>query len=103
MSSLPEHLDRLRRDLLTTPPRISAYRDLPFAIVLYRPAEERELRSQLRRLRGSLEAAGKRVTIISLAELFWTALEETEGVEAFLQQEREEGYAAAQWTINGYL
>jgi len=103
MSSLSDHLDRLHRDLLATPPRISAYRDLPFAIVLYYPTEERELRSQVRRLRGSLEAAGKRVTIISLAELLWTALEETEGVEAFIEQERDEGFAAAQRTINGYL
>lgn len=103
MSSLPEHLDRLRRDLLAIPPRISAYSDLPFAIILYHPSEEREFRSQVRRLRGSLEAAGKRVTMISLAELFWTALEETEGVDAFVQQERDEGHAAAQRTINGYL
>lgn len=103
MSSHPEHLERLRRDLLATPRRISAYSDLPFAVLLYRPAEERELRSQVRRLRGSLEAAGKRVTIISLAELLWTALEETEGVEAFIEQERAEGYPAAQRTINGYL
>jgi len=103
MSSLPEHLDRLLRDLLASPPRISAYRDLPFAVLLYHPTKEVELRADVRRLRGSLEAAGKRVTIISLAELFWSALESTEGVEAFVQQERDEGFAVAQRTINGYL
>ena len=103
MSSLPEHLARLRRDLLASPPRISAYRDLPFAILLYRPDQERELRTHVRRLKAGLEAEGKRVTLVSLAELLWQALEESEGVDAFVEQERFEGFQAAQRTINRYL
>lgn len=103
MSSLPEHIDRLQRDLLATPPRISAYRDLPFAILLYHPKEERQLRAHVRRLKAGLEAAGKRVTLVSMAELLWEALEETEGTDAFIKQERFEGFARAQETIGRYL
>jgi hypothetical protein len=103
MSSLPDHIARLQRDLLASPPRISAYRDLPFAILLYHPRQERELRTHIRRLRAGLEAAGKRVTLVSLAELLWEALDGTEGVEAFVEQERFEGFAAVERIINGYL
>src|SRR5689334_1604389 len=103
MSSLPEHIDRLQRDLLATPPRISAYRDLPFAILLYHPKEEWQLRAHVRRLKAGLAATGKRVTLVSMAELLWNALEETEGVEAFVEQERFEGFAQAQETIGRYL
>lgn len=103
MSSLPDHLARLQRDLLAVPPRISAYRDLPFAIALYPPRAERELRTSVRRLTAAVEAAGRRVTLISLADLLWDALARTDGVEAFVEQERFETFAAAQRTINGYL
>lgn len=103
MSSLPEHIDRLRRDLLADPPRISAYRDLPFAILLYHPADEQQLRGHVRRLKAALEVAGKRVTFVSMAELLWEALEETEGIDAFIEQERFEGFARTQETIGRYL
>src|SRR5215213_9809166 len=99
MSSLPEHIERLQRDLLATPSRISAYRDLPFAILLYHPKEEWHFRGHARRLRAGLEAAGKHVTLVSLAELLWETLEETEGVQAFVDQERFEGFPQAQETI----
>ncbi len=103
MSSLPEHIGRLQRDLLSTPPRISAYRDLPFAILLYHPREEWPLRGHVRRLKAGLEAAGKRVTLISMAELLWEALEEAEGTDAFIEQERLDGFTRVQETIGRYL
>ena len=103
MSSLPEHVERLRRDLLSIPPRISAYRDLPFAILLYHPKEEWQLRAHVRRLKAGLEAEGRRVTLVSMADLLWEALEETEGIEAFIDQERFEGFPRAQETIGRYL
>lgn len=103
MSSLPAHIERLQRDLLATATGISAYRELPFAILLYAPDRERELRGQIRLLTAGLEQAGKRVEIISLAELLWQGLDEEEGIDSFVRQERREGFEAAQRTIGRYL
>src|SRR5690242_17267090 len=59
VSSLKERIDRLESDLTADPPRITAYRDLPFAILRYDPAEEWELRRQVGLLITRLGAAGK--------------------------------------------
>ena len=40
MSSLKERIELLEDDLRAHPPRISAYSDLPFAILRYAPDEE---------------------------------------------------------------
>ena len=58
MLSLKERLELLESDLAATPPRISVYRDLPFAIVRYDPGDEWRLREELRRLRTRLEGRG---------------------------------------------
>jgi hypothetical protein len=47
MLSLPERIDILEKDLLANPPRISAYHDLPFAILHYDPAAEFAARKQM--------------------------------------------------------
>jgi hypothetical protein len=73
-------LQRLTQDLepvlLQEDPRpsISAYHDMPFAIFRYSPQDEFSVREQLALLRVRLEQAGKRVTVISLAECMHEAL-----------------------------
>lgn len=44
MSSLSVDIRRLKEDLTATPTRISAYYDLPFAILRYDAEEEWDLR-----------------------------------------------------------
>ena len=56
-------------------PKISAYHNMPFAIFRYPPDAEFSVRDEVRLLRTRLEQAGKRVTVISLAECMATALE----------------------------
>ena len=61
MSSLQERIEVLEKDLLANPPRISAYHDLPFAILHYDPVVEFAARKQISLLATRLQNAGKRV------------------------------------------
>lgn len=99
MSSLQERLERLESDLLANPARISAYHDLPFAILRYDPTAEFEARKQIRLLATRLQNAGKRIHVISVARLLWTAIRETEGIEAIAEEEQQFGFARAQETV----
>jgi hypothetical protein len=103
MSSLQERLDDLQRDLLATPPRINAYHDLPFAIFRYDPTAEYEARKQMGFLATRVENAGRAVHFISLAKLLWTAVEQTEGIAAIAQEERQLGFARAHTTVSTLL
>src|SRR5436309_4229772 len=96
MSSLKERIELLRSDLKATPPRISVYHDLPFAILRYDPAEEWELRREVKLLATRLEATGREVHVIPMSEFLWRAIDETEGLNAVVELERERGYPAAQ-------
>lgn len=102
--SLPKgRIDRLESDLKAVPCRISVYHDLPFAIFQYAPEDEWELRDQVKRLATRLEEAGKDVHIISMSEFLWRAIDETEGIEAVAELERQRGYLAAQDQVTTYL
>lgn len=103
MSSLKERIELLENDLKAVPPRISVYHDLPFAILRYDPAEEWTMRREARLLATRLQTSGKTVHIISMSELLWQAIEETEGLEAIVELEREWGYLAAQEQVTTYL
>jgi bacteriophage exclusion system BrxB-like protein len=103
MSSLKERIELLENDLNAVPPRISVYHDLPFAIVRYDPADEWALRNEVRLLATRLEAIGKDVHIIPISQFLWKAIEETEGLEAVVELERERGYLAAQDQVTTYL
>ena len=59
MSSLKERIELLESDLKAVPPRISVYHDLPFAILRYDPAEEWDLRREVKLLATRLEADGQ--------------------------------------------
>jgi hypothetical protein len=103
MSSLKERIDLLESDLKAIPPRISVYHDLPFAILRYDPGDEWILRREVKLLAARLAAAGKEVEIIRLSDFLWKAIEESEGLEAVVELERERGYIAAQDQVATYL
>jgi len=103
MSSLKERIELLESDLKAVPSRISVYHDLPFAILRYDPAEEWELRREVKLLATRLEVAGKEVHQVPMSEFLWRAIDETEGLEAVIELERERGYLAAQEQVTTYL
>ncbi len=104
MSSLKDEFQILERDLTSDPMRISVYHDLPFAIFRYDPWQEFELRNRARLLAHSLEGNHhKRVTFISLAEILWHVIEETEGLDAIIAEESQFGFDRAQESIHSLL
>jgi hypothetical protein len=103
MLSLEERIELLENDLKSSPPRISVYNDLPFAILRYDPEKEWQLRREVRRLATRLNNAGKEVHLISLAELLWEVIETTEGLEAIVELEKQRGFDAAQEQVTVYL
>jgi hypothetical protein len=109
MSSLKDSIDHLESDLKAVPPRINVYHDLPFAIMRYDPADEWDLRREIKLLATRLEAVGKEVHIIPMSELLWSALErvhqkdDDEGLDAVATLERERGYVEAQQQVTTYL
>jgi hypothetical protein len=103
MSSLTGRIELLESDLKEVPPRISVYHDLPFAILRYDPAEEWELRREVKLLATRLIAAGRDVHLIPMSELLWRAIDETEGMAEVVALERDRGYVAAQEQVTTYL
>ena len=85
-------------------PEISAYHDMPYAIFRYPPEDEFAVRQETALLKTRLEAAGKRVTTISLAECMYEALQ-AEGLdtEALAQAEREVGLPETIETVHQVL
>jgi hypothetical protein len=100
MASLVERIETLEADLKADPARISAYHDLPFAIFRYSPSEEFLTRKEMLLLATRLRNAGRRVHFISLGEILWKAIRETEGVNAIATEERELGFERAQNTVS---
>lgn len=109
MSSLKDSIALLESDLKATPPRINVYHDLPFAIMRYDPANEWELRREIKLLATRIEALGKEVHMIPMSELLWSALEKVrqkdddEGLEAVVELEKQRGYVEAQQQLTTYL
>src|SRR5438132_1267131 len=103
MSSLKNRIELLENDLKAVPPRISVYHDLPFAILRYDPADEWDLRREVKLLATRLEATGKEVHELAMSEFLWRAIEETEGLDEIVSLERSRGYLAAQDQVTTYL
>jgi hypothetical protein len=101
--SLKERIELLEADLKAVPQRISVYQDLPFAILRHDPGDEWEMRRESRLLATRLEQTGRRVQFISLADLLWEAIDTTEGLDAVVELEREQGFEAAQEQLTIYL
>jgi len=104
MSSLEDEFRILEEDLTSSPLRISAYHDLPFAIFCYDPWDEFLCRKKIRLLAISLEQNHhKHVTFISLAKILWKVIRETEGLEAIIEEEKQLGFNRVQQTIHSLL
>lgn len=103
MLSLEQRIELLEGDLKSSPPRITVYNDLPFAILRYNPQKEWQLRREIERLATRLRNCGKEVHIISLADLLWEVISETEGLDAIVELERQRGFNAAQEQVTIYL
>jgi Domain of unknown function (DUF1788) len=103
MLSLLDRISLLEHDLKAVPQRISVHNDLPFAILRYDPKEEWEMRRQAKLLATRMGECGKEVQTISLAELLWEAIENSEGLQAIVDLERERGFNDAQEQVNIYL
>lgn len=101
--SLRDSIRTLEEDLTATPMRISAYHDLPFAILRYDPEEEWSLRREAKYLATRLHNAGRQVHTVSLADLLWEAIDDAEGLDAVVELERARGFEAAQEQITTYL
>jgi hypothetical protein len=109
MPSLKDSVAPLESDLRASPPRINVYQDLPFAIMRYDPANEWELRREIKLLATRLEESGKNVQMIPMSELLWSALEkvsqkdDAEGLDAIIELERARGFVEAQQQVTMYL
>jgi len=85
-------------------PHISAYHDMPFAMFCYPETEELPLRQELELLKTRLEGAGKRVTVVSLAECLEECLQRQDLTPADLAQaEKAVGLEATVDTIHQIL
>lgn len=103
MSSLEKSITNLESDILSDPPRISVYHDLPFAIFRYDTNEEWDLRRAVDKLATRLKNNGKNVKIISLIDLLWECIEKSEGLDVLVDYEKEFGFNDAQEQVNVYL
>ena len=85
-------------------PAISSYHDMPYAIFRYPPDAEFAVRQEVALLRTRLQAAGKRVTTISLAQCLQEALEaEDLTTEKLADAERQVGLPETIETIGQVL
>jgi Domain of unknown function (DUF1788) len=85
-------------------PQISAYHDMPYAIFRYPPEDEFAVRKQVTLLKTRLEQAGKRVTVVSLAECMEAALD-AKGLDGATlgQAEKSVGLSATIETVHEVL
>lgn len=108
MLSLKDRLGLLERDLVATPPGFVMNADLPFAIFRYDPNFPEEGEWRMRREIGNLavrveNATQRHVRLVSLAQLFWKGVEESEGIDALADLERQQGFEKAQEQVGTYL
>jgi len=108
MLSLKERIELLEADLKADPPAFVMTRTLPFAIFRYDPRspEEREwrVRNEIDKLAVRVQnTTSHRIRKISLADLFWKSIRESEGIEALVELEKEFGFEAAQRQVHQYL
>lgn len=108
MLSLKDRFDLLEADLLAEPPRFIMSRDLPFAIFRYdtSSADENEwmIRKDIDLLATRVgNQLHKRIEHVSLADLFWQSIEDSEGIDAIIEMEKDHGFEAAEKQVNRYL
>lgn len=108
MLSLDDRLALLQADLLAEPPAFIMTRELPFAIFRYDPHTPEESEWRIRRkvqlLATQVQNQTRQpVVILSLADLFWRAIEESEPIETLYALEREHSFSDAERQVHQYL
>lgn len=108
MLSLPDRIELLENDMKASPPAFTMTADLPFAIFRYDPDHPEEgewrVRRAVQKLAVRIEnATGRKVHLLSLARLYWQSIQESEGIEALVELERERGFRAAEAQVSVYL
>ena len=104
MSSLKERVEKLEYDLMHRPLRHYIYSDLPFAVFCYAPEDEWEMRGEMQRMKTRLEKKTDRhIQFISLADLLWQSIDESEGMQTLIDMEIRQGFEAAQRQAYDYL
>ena len=83
--------------------RISAYHDMPYALLRYDPEDEFALRTQVTLLETRLSQKGKRIKRISLAECLDEAMRSQRPVEEWFTAEREQGVETIVETVHAVL
>jgi BREX protein BrxB len=83
---LPDSLDKIAGEIL------DYFRDPatspPYAIYVYEPDQELAVRREMQDLRAYLNAKGISVAAISLAELFWQAVDESSFYDSIVETEK---------------
>ena len=108
MLSLDDRIALLKNDLVANPPSFVMTRELPFAVFRYDPthAEESEwiMRRKIKLLATEVENKTHRgVFTLSLADLFWKSIQESENVEGLIALEKEHSFPVAERQVNQYL
>lgn len=109
MISLEKKLEKLEKVILEGPHRISVYDDMPYAIFLYAPEDEWNIRREIEGLIIRLSHQGKNVVKISFENLIWDLFEQVdsidpgEGLSALIEAERTMGFSYTEETIQKYL
>src|SRR5260370_35448568 len=98
----------LEADLVSRAPAFIMARELPFAIFRYDPLVQEEnewlMRGEVQKLATRVEnKTGRKVGLLSLADLFWKSIRESEALDVLVTLEREHGFDAAQRQVNQYL
>ena len=103
-TDLKERVRRLEADLKANPMRHHVYHDLPFAVFCYPPDQEWIMRKEIELLKTRLDKdTDRQVEFISLAELMWKAVDDSEGMEVVVALERRSGFEVAQQQIQDYM
>lgn len=107
MSDWQARLTEQLEPLLASPdPRktkFSAYHDMPYAIFYYPPECELDLRRELGMLKTRLQQQGKRVSIISLAEVVCDLIRDDMPTDAIAEAERDSGVGKLIEQFHSYL
>lgn len=108
MLSLSNRIELLEADLKANPPAFIMARELPFAIFRYDPLlddeNEWKVRNEVQKLATRVENdTGRKVRLISLAQMFWQSISESESIQDLIRLEREHGFEVAQKQVNQYL
>ena len=87
MSPLPDSIRHIGDDILAYYSSRKAGETPPYIVYVYRPRDEFRVRQDLFDLRSWLEARGITCFAVSLADLFWQALDESGFADQIIQAE----------------